>query len=248
MKIYILPSIELVALVGAICFGVLWILYPNDPYEPPFALCGFVFVITEVLRRYLPKFFEKKAEHSFIDINSKNTLIARFDQVGSKKSGKMCVAFYDMKIVNASDKPYTIKDVLLRYRLNGQLHECISSVVITGTVYSLHQKKEVNALIVHNRGGMIVLHDWDNLRTNIGKNKVIVAGGIVDGSAIFVLEAENLTQVENIEEAKFVVRDYMGAESIIPIQILSEWIEYGKTSVIRPNNFSIDKDGKIEFP
>lgn len=119
MKRLIIPVVEGLALLSSVVFGVLWIKTPDGPYEPPFAVSGLIFVATELFRRYRGKLFpvEKIQNHSKLDINSKNTLIARFISSGNSKTGNMCLAFYGMTIVNTSNEPYTVKDVTLRSRL-----------------------------------------------------------------------------------------------------------------------------------
>lgn len=245
----IVPAIEVLALISSIVFGVLWLRNPSEPYEPPFALSTLVFIATELFRRYKEKLFPQKTQpnHSKLDIDSKNTLIARFISSGNSKSGNMCLAFYGMKIVNSSNDPYTVKDVILRYQLKGKEFSDISHVVITGTIYASLDKKNINSLIVQCKGSNIVLMGWENLRTEIGKHNIIPAGGVLSGSAIYILEASSLDEVSEIQNLEIVVTDFSGNESVHSLEILDEWIEHGKHSVIEPRPFASDKDGKISY-
>jgi hypothetical protein len=43
--------VEIFAIVCCLIFGLLWIISPDKPYEPPFAVSGLVLVITEFYRR-----------------------------------------------------------------------------------------------------------------------------------------------------------------------------------------------------
>lgn len=245
----IIPIIEVLALLICTIFGLLWLNNPSGPYEPPFALSSLVFIATELLRRYRKKSFSQKTPsiHAELNIDSKNTLITRFVDSENEKSGNMCIAFYGMKIVNLSAFPYTIKDVILRYHLKGQKFNDISQVVVTGTIYAPLEKKDINALIVHIRDNDIVLMNWDNIRIEIGKHNVILPGGVLSGSAIFILEAESIDEVSEIQNTEIVVTDYSGNESCHPIEILDEWIERGRHSVIQPKIFTSDKEGKIVY-
>lgn len=249
MKRLIIPVVEGLALLSSVVFGVLWIKTPDGPYEPPFAVSGLIFVATELFRRYRGKLFpvEKIQNHSKLDINSKNTLIARFISSGNSKTGNMCLAFYGMTIVNTSNEPYTVKDVTLRYQLKGREYSDISHVVITGTIFAPLDKKEKNALIIHSNGDKIVCMGWDNLRTEIGKHNVIPAGGVLSGSAIFILEAKNIDEVSEVTNLEIVVTDYSGNKSIHSLKILDEWINHGRKSVIEPKQFTLDKDGNIVY-
>ena len=47
-----LAALELIALLACVYFGVLWYIEPSGNYEPPFAISAFVFVITDLIRRY----------------------------------------------------------------------------------------------------------------------------------------------------------------------------------------------------
>jgi hypothetical protein len=248
MKRFIIPLIEGLALLSSVVFGVLWIKTPQGPYEPPFAISGLIFVATELFRRYKEKLFPAKIQdYSKLDINSKNTLVARFISSGNSKSDYMCLAFYGMKIVNTSNEPYTVKDVILRYQLKGKEYSDISYVVITGTIFAPLDKKEKNALIIHSNGDSIVCMGWNNLRTEIGKHNVIPAGGVLSGSAIFILEAKNIDEVSEVTNLEIVVTDYSGNESIHSLKILDEWINHGRKLVIEPKQFTSDKDGNIAY-
>lgn len=88
---------------------------------------------------------------------------------------------------------------------------------------------------------------WDNLRTEIGKHNVIPAGGVLSGSAIFILEAKNIDEVSEVTNLEIVVTDYSGNESIHSLKILDEWINHGRKSVIEPKQFTLDKDGNIVY-
>lgn len=249
MKNLIIPIIESLALLSCLVFGVLWINEPNGPYEPPFAVSGLVFVAIELYRRYRGKLFKKNeiVNHSILDIDSKNTLFSRYINSGNSKSGNICLAFYGMTIVNTSDKPFTVKDVILRYTLKGNDYSSISHVVLTGTIYTPLDKKEKNALIVHNNGNNIVLMGWNNIRTEIGERNILPAGGVLSGSAIFVLETNKIEELAEVTNSELVVTDYSSNESIHPIELLDEWITHGKNSVIEPKEFTSDKDGNIKY-
>lgn len=249
MKNMIIPIIESLALFCCLVFGALWINDPSGPYEPPFAVSGLFFVATEFYRRYRGKLFKKNevAKHSILDIDSKNTLFSRYINSGNSKSGNICIAFYGMTIVNASNNPFTVKDVILRYKFKGNDYNSISHVVLTGTIYAPLDKKKINALIIHSNGNNIVLMRWDNIRTEIGKRNIIPAGGVLSGSAIFVLETNKIEELAEITNSELVVIDYSGNESIHPIEFLNEWIAHGKNSVIEPKEFTSDKDGNIKY-
>lgn len=249
MKRLIIPIIEGLALLSCLVLGVLWLNTPNGPYEPPFAISGLIFIATELYRRYKGKLFpeEEIVIHSKLDIDSKNTLFARFINSGNSKSGNICLAFYGMKIVNTSNEPFTVKDVILRYQFKGEEYSSISQVVLTGTIYAPLDKKEINALIVHSNGNNIVLMGWDNIRTEIGKHNVIPAGGVLSGSAIFILETNNIDELVEITSPTIVVTDYSGNESLHSFEILDDWINHGRNVVIEPKEFTSGKNGEIIY-
>ena len=64
----IILFIEVVSIIFSILFGGLWINNPAGPYEPPFAVAGFVFVITEFYRRYQNKTSANKINEKDIEL------------------------------------------------------------------------------------------------------------------------------------------------------------------------------------
>lgn len=50
----VLVVFEVIALLACVYFGVLWYIKPSGNYEPPFAISAFVFVVTDLIRRYAP--------------------------------------------------------------------------------------------------------------------------------------------------------------------------------------------------
>lgn len=247
MNKFIIPIIEAIALLFAMVFGGLWLYYPDAPYEPPFAVSCFVLVIADLMRRYGGGLFKKKEIFTEIFIDTKNTLVARYLSSGSLKSGNMCIVFYNIKVINSSEEALTVKEVILRYQLNDTTYCADSSVVVTGTMHSPLDKKDINCLIVHRSVDQIVLMGWDNLRSEINKYNTLPAAGVLSGSAVFVLETDNLKCVSEIRNVEIIITDYSGNESVHPIDIIDEWLTNGINSVIEPKNFTRDDSGKITY-
>lgn len=150
MNKLIIPVIEVLALLSSVVFVILWLNNPSGPYEPPFALSTLIFIATEFFRRYKRKIFTPKIQqnHAMLDIDSKNTMIARIASSGSSKPRNMCLVFYVMKIVNSSNISFIVKDVILRYQYKGKDYSNMSRVIPTGTMYSRQEKKDKNLLII----------------------------------------------------------------------------------------------------
>jgi len=246
---YAIPTIEVIALIACVIFGVLWLNNPNGSYEPLMAISGLVFIATEGIRRYREnresKVIPKK--HSLIEINSKNTLFARFIDKSNKMNGNIGIAFYCLNIVNVSNDPYTVKDVVLRYKIDNDEYSMISNVLLTGMAHSPKAKEDVNAIIIEIGSDSIVLMGWDNIRTELTSLKTLQPGGVLSGSAYYVFEFDDIEKVRLIENVELVVIDYSGRESNHPIDIQEDWIIKGRNASMCPRSFVSDAEDNIKF-
>ena len=181
-----------------------------------------------------------------LDINTKNTLFARLGN-SSTKVGNWGIAFYFMTIVNVSRFPFTVKELQLRYKIDGKVLSAISHVILTGTVPSPQEKKDVDSVIVQRGGDSIFLMNWNNLRIEIGLHKTIEPGGVLSGSAYFILNTNDRTKLAQLNEFEFVVTDFLGRESTQKIKIEKDWLEKASDTVILNKTFSVDKNGTITF-
>jgi hypothetical protein len=46
----VITIIEILAIAACVVFGILWMIYPAEPYEPPFAVSAFLLVIMEFIK------------------------------------------------------------------------------------------------------------------------------------------------------------------------------------------------------
>jgi hypothetical protein len=78
----IIFSLEAIAFIGCIAFLILWLNYPEKNYEPMFTLCSVIFVLTEMVRRYLKpsSVFIFPSLSNFSDYNTRFTLINRTEK------------------------------------------------------------------------------------------------------------------------------------------------------------------------
>jgi hypothetical protein len=189
----------------------------------------------------------KFKKHVKLDINIKNTSLVRCILPGHDNSGNIGLLFYDLNIVNSSDENSTIKQVIVRYSLNGRRFATESVVLLTGTLYSPLEKKDINAVIVKRGADKIILMNWNNLRTKIGERKALLPGGVLPGSALFVLGIDSVEVISRIRNLELVVVDYSGAEAVQEIKLLDNWIEEAKHSLIENRSFSIDQAGNIKY-
>lgn len=243
IKKLIIPSVEVLALVAAIVLVVFEILIPTGPYGSFATLCGFVFVVTELIRRYKEQLLSDtaSASHASLDINSKNTFIARWSAKGEKTTGIFCLAFYHMQIVNSSDIPFTVKDVFLEFTLGGKKVSNISNVCPTTTIFSLYEKKDVDTLIVRDGIDFMFLMNWNNLRTEIGKLNVIAPAGVLSGSALFFLNTDKLNELSEVDDFRLVVTDYSGNKSVHDITIQEEWLAKANSTIIEKEQTGPDQ-------
>jgi len=181
-----------------------------------------------------------------LEIDTKNTLLARFGDP-LYKQGNWGIAFYSMKIVNISKDPFTVKELQVRYKIDGKEQSTISYVILTGTVYSPLAKKDLNAAIVRTRGQNLILIGWNNLRSEMGKHETIQPGGVLSGSAYFILNFSDRDKLEQLKEVELVLIDYAGRSSKQKIKIEKDWFEKAGDAVMLNHKFTGDKNGNISF-
>ncbi len=189
----------------------------------------------------------KFKKHIKIDINFANTTFARCLLPGNTNNGNIGITFFELKIVNLSEENTTIKEVILRYTLNDKVFTTESYVLLTGTLYSPLDKKDINAIIIKRGSDRIFLMGWNNLRTEIGEYKVLPPGGVLSGSALFVLGFNTIEDLSKIEKFEMVIVDYSGTETVQEIMIQSNWIEDAKYGLIENKSFSIDQAGNLKY-
>jgi len=198
------------------------------------------------LRELLPE-KERKSTFATLHFDSANTLFCKYIDEQNIKNGHIALLLYGMKISNNSANSFTIKDFLIEYTFEGRKYYEISHVIITGNMYSPLRKKNVDVIIVSISGKKTALIDWINIRSNIGEYKLIQPGGIIAGSALFLLNFKNINEVKKINDLKVIITDYSNNKSVHNIEIKDDWIKMGQDSFVNPIGFSIDKNGKIEY-
>ena len=182
-----------------------------------------------------------------VEIDFENTIFARFICPQNKNHGNFGLAFYVLKIVNSSKENLTVKDVLIRYTLDGTEFSTDSLVLLTGSVYAPSEKNDVDAIIVKHGPDDIVLMNWNNLKTEIVKQNILSPGGVLSGSAFFVLNFDNAEAINKLENPEIVVVDYRGKETVHPITVEKEWFDRAKHSLIENRSFTIKEQGNISL-
>lgn len=221
--------IEITALLICIITGVLWYLYPSKSYEPIFAITSLIFVATEVNRRIQIK---KNANHSFLEIDSENTLLCTYAGDG-KKNGHIVLLFYKLKIVNASDDSFTLKDIRLEYSHNSQKQSIISTGLTTGTVYCPHAKKNLDSLILYLNNAQFILMGWENIASKIKQDQILQKNAVFTGSASFILDFKNIEDIRTINDFNIVISDYSKNYSKHPVVIEEKWITQSQNLLLK---------------
>jgi len=182
-----------------------------------------------------------------VDVDSKNTIVARLGAPGHNIDGRIGIAFYSLKVVNVSRSTTTVCDLQLQYRLGQIKREVESHVLLTGQVYAPLEKKEVDAAIVVVGDARVVLMNWGNLRSRIAEHVVLEPGGVLGGSALFLLDADDFETLKDLRDVRLVVTDSRGRRSTQAVDIDQESIERGADAVIMHRNFESEPDGGIVF-
>ena len=183
-----------------------------------------------------------------IVINIANTTAARVVIKGNRNSGNIAMLFYDLKIVNSLEQNATLKDVILRYSLNGRQVDTESYVLLTGDVWAPQYKKNVDSIIIRmGADNNMVMMEWKNLRMEMGENKVLPPGGVLAASAAFILDFSDADDLEKLKNLAMVVIDYAGNETIKEIPVEKIWSEQAKHQVVENKQFVIDAAGKVTY-
>jgi hypothetical protein len=187
----------------------------------------------------------KIAKQPSLDINVANVLAVRFFSHGNTQSGNLALILYDMKFVNSSDENVTLKEILLRYKLNVKERSVDSIVLLTGSVSSPLGQRD--SIIVHSGRKNIFLMDWKNLRSVIGEHKLLVPGAVLAGSGAFVLDIKEISDLEKLKSFKIVAVDYSDKETVKEIDVQEAWVKNASQTSIQNRSFAIDPAGTISY-
>lgn len=155
-----------------------------------------------------------------IEIDYKNVILAPIEtKDGSYPNGKLALGIYVLKIVNRGASATTLKSIRLKCLVNGKLIDTDSYVTQVGTL-----QNGKPALIVSNGIDKIVLMGWENIRLKMGQNEAIVPGGVLSGSAVFIIcDFDNNTI--NIDNIKLVIDDYSGNQTTHDVEFQPKWVD-----------------------
>lgn len=219
MKRRTMLIIEIILLVMLLFLCVLYITHP-DLRIVETIITGGIFTIlllgTDILRRY------SRIKRSYADIklniDKTNSLICNYDNGNHKKL--IAIAFYDMNILNKSQFNFTIKDITIEYKLEKTKKTSDSITIITALTDSPHERRKVDSIIIDSPKGGIVMQGWYNIKQVIAKNNILSPGGILRGSCVFILEINNMEQINKISDCKVAITDYNNDKTTHPINLL----------------------------
>ena len=155
-----------------------------------------------------------------IEIDYKNVILAPVETAdGSYPHGKLALGFYVLRIVNHGDCAVTLKSIRLKCLVGGKLVEGDSYVTQVGTL-----KTGEPALILSNGIDKIILMGWENIRPKMGQHDVIVPGGVLSGSAAYII-CDFDKGAPRIENIKLVIDDYSGNQTAHDVEFRPEWVE-----------------------
>ena len=176
-----------------------------------------------------------------------NTTAARFLSNGNRNSGNIALLFYNLRIVNSLRENVTLKEVALRYSLNGKHFSSESHVLLTGIMPSPDKKENIDAIVVRFGAANIVLMNWKNLRVQIAQNNVLVPGAVLAGSAAFILNFKDANDLAKIKELAISIIDYSGNETVKEIPLEKKWVEQAKRQIVENRHFVIDQAGHVAY-
>lgn len=226
--------VEAISFCLLIIFGFIWISNPNPLYERIITVVAFSFIGLEIYRRY-----SKKKTVLLLHIKTANTLICKYRTTKQTNENSFALILYDLVISNDSEVNCTVKEVKIEYIYQNQLKQSDSIVLITGSVYSPQIKSKVDSILIQKPTEGIVLMNWYNLRQVIAQNNILIAGGIMRGSCLFIIELDKKDDVKEISNLNLVITDYKGSQSkhLLNVQdacwqsYRSSYVEYDNSQI-----------------
>jgi len=180
---------------------------------------------------------------SFDLIRSENPpFFAKFYSPTSALHGHVSVCIFGMELINNSGRTVAVRDVSLRYEVEGKSHTIDSHVLLTTLIHAPLEHKDVQVAVMDVKKAQIILMGWRNLRTVLYENPQIEDGGIIRGSACFVI-SQNVSD-KDISNMSLVVRSYKDQKSAIALNKLSP---NSDGFIIRNEQFPV-RNGEVLAP
>lgn len=150
-----------------------------------------------------------KRKHK-IEINYKNIILASIvSQSKTFPDNHYAIAVYGLKIINMSAIPFTLKELTLQYQYDDKIFKINSYFIQTGLLAN-----GISALMLKKGNSIIFLMNWLNIHKYMA-NKLIEQGGVINASALFVLE-DNIS-IDKLQNVKLIIKDYYDNERTIDI-------------------------------
>ncbi len=184
--------------------------------------------------------------HAF-ELDEDNTFFTRYICAEYKLSGNFAIALYNCKVINKSSRTRAIKEILLAYKIRNNKICTDSHILLTGSIYSSHEKDYVNSIILNLGADKIVIMNWENMRQQISKSGNLGEGESLGGSLFFVLETADFEDIKQLATVKVIIRDYMGAETKHKIQVKENWRTNAENKKILHQKFIQHDGGDLEF-
>ena len=166
--------------------------------------------------KYIPSIIKKirKKQYKF-DMDYEDICFSLFsDQNSPKRDMRLCLFVYNLRIVNCSDKPNTLKSIELFYQHDGKRHQTESTIVQT----KIEPKSGELVITLWNGIDAILVKPWYNIRQKLGGNETLQPGAVFHGSSIFLFEP-CVKDAHSIKTLSLIVRDFHGNESVHPFDI-----------------------------
>jgi hypothetical protein len=184
---------------------------------------------------------------NIIQTEGKDVILSRY---GNYTVGSLTLLFYNsIKFINRSDKAVTIKDVHLRFELDGSIKDVELSDLKTGRAETPDGPRDAAIFYVAdgNKLNTGVMLNWKNFRTEIAEEKPIIPGAVLTGSGAFRSGISSLDEFNKITKFELVITDYFGNDTVKTILPQAIWTREGRTSFFNDRRFTIDASGKVTY-
>lgn len=166
-----------------------------------------------------------------MDFALENTIIIPVVSSNKNVNNKTAICFYHMTIVNKNPFSTTIKNVEAFARIGKSWHKTTLCNVKTGKL-----KNGIDAVILSNGQENVVMMRWKNLHAEICQQDPLPNGGVLKGSAVFMLDVE-INKTRDISKVKILISDYLRRRSVKYVRI-----EEGTFDAMNKNFKIVDKE------
>lgn len=157
-----------------------------------------------------------------MDFTLENTIIVPAVSSNQNVNNKTAICFYQMTIVNKNLFSTTIKNVEVSAKIGKSWYKTTPHRIKTGKL-----KDATDVAVLSNGQTSIFIQGWKNLHAEIHRQNALSDGGVLRGSAVFILETD-IDKAKHISKLKILISDYLKKRSVKYVKTQDKWLNDAK--------------------